>query len=47
MKQLLVPLLLPGLILTVCGGTPTPDLEETVHAAAAATQAAGGDSQHV
>jgi hypothetical protein len=40
MRHLLVLLTLLGLCVTACGGTPTPDLEATVVAAIAATQAA-------
>ena len=40
MRQLLILLVLSGLLLTACGGKPTPNLEATAQAAAAATQAA-------
>jgi len=38
MKRLFILLTLTSLLLTACGGTPTPDLEATVQAAIAATQ---------
>jgi hypothetical protein len=40
MKQLFFLLILTSLLLAACGGTPTPDIEATVQAAIAATQAA-------
>jgi hypothetical protein len=40
MKHLFILLTLTSLLLTGCGGTPPPDLEATVQAAIAATQAA-------
>ena len=40
MKRLFILLTLTSLLLTACGGTPTPDIEATVQAAIAATQAA-------
>jgi hypothetical protein len=40
MKHLFILLTLTSLLLTACGGTPTPDIEATVQAAIAATQAA-------
>jgi len=40
MKHLLILLTLASLLLAACGGTPTPNIEATVQAAIAATQAA-------
>jgi hypothetical protein len=40
MKHLFILLTLASLFLAACGGTPTPDIEATVQAAIAATQAA-------
>jgi hypothetical protein len=40
MKRVLIPLTLTSLLIGACAGTPTPDLEATVQAAVAATQAA-------
>jgi hypothetical protein len=40
MKRLFFLLTLTSLLLAACGGTPTPDIEATVQAAVAATQAA-------
>jgi len=40
MKHTLILLTLTSLLLAACGGTPTPDIEATVQAAVAATQAA-------
>ena len=40
MKRLLIILTLTSLLLAACNGTPTPDVEATVQAAVAATQAA-------
>jgi len=40
MKRLFILLTLTSLLLAACGGTPTPDIEATVQAAIAATQAA-------
>lgn len=40
MKRLLIPLMLTSLLLATRGGTPTPNMEATVQAAIAATQAA-------
>jgi hypothetical protein len=40
MKHLFILLTLTSLLLAACGGTPTPDIEATVQAAIAATQAA-------